>query len=259
MKQILKIALLMLVALNLSCSAYKKLPYLQDSELLEVTLDKERYSARIVSNDILSIFVNSTDPIAAESFNLIKPTRNSRTSNSTAEYINYIVDEEGSIEFPLVGEITVVGMTCRELEEVIKESLKKYLVESPLVTVTMTDFKVSVIGEVAKPGVVTIASGKANLFEVLAMAGDLTIYGVRDNVKLVREDLNGNRSVVTLDLNDPSIIYSDYYYLQQNDVVYVSPNKSKGNTSAITTSTTIWISFVSTFVSIASLIAAIVL
>ncbi|MFI3302403.1 MAG: polysaccharide biosynthesis/export family protein, partial [Rikenellaceae bacterium] len=173
--------------------------------------------------------------------------------------IDYVVDEKGSIDFPVLGEIEVLNLTCRELEEDIKKKLEPYLVEPPVVSVTMTNFKISVLGEVASPGVQLISSAKVNIYEALAMAGDLTIYGQRNNVKLVREGKDGDRKVITIDLNDANLVTSEYYYLTQNDVVYVAPNKPKGNTSAISSSTTIWITFVSTFMSIASFVMALTL
>ncbi len=258
MRRISQVVILLLFVLNLSCTAYKSIPYLQDSELLQSAKPSERYAARIVPNDILSIFVNSTDPIAAESFNLMKPTSSTSSASST-QYIDYIVDEQGCIDFPVVGQIEAVDLTCRELEDIIKKRLESYLVEAPVVTVQMTDFKVSVLGEVTSPGVQVISSGKVNIFEALAMAGDLTIYGKREGVKLVRECEDGSRKVIKLNLNDSNIVNSEYYYLVQNDVIYVAPNKPKGNTSAISSSTTIWISFVSTFMSIASFVVALTL
>lgn len=121
----------------------------------------------------------------------------------------------------------------------------------------MVNYKISVLGEVTRPGTFTVSNEKVNLFEALAMAGDMTIYGIRDDVQLVREDSDGQRHIVRLNLNDRDIIHSPYYYLQQNDVLYVTPNKTKARTSAISTSTTIWFSVVSSIVSLATLIIAI--
>ncbi len=258
MKRTVKILILLLTTIGCGCTAYRRIPYLQDSELMQRSNDAAIYMARIVANDILSIYVNTTESIASEPFNLIKPTPNAAV-NSTSQYIDYIVDERGTIEFPTLGEIEVVGLSCREVESLIKSRLKPYLIDPPVVTVIMTDYKISVLGEVNSPGVKIIASSKANIFEALAMAGDLTIYGQRYNVKLVREESDGGRIIVTLDLNDANIVNSEYYYLRQNDVIYVSPNRTKGNTSAISSSTTIWISISSTFVSVVSLLLALLL
>ena len=127
----------------------------------------------------------------------------------------------------------------------------------PIVNVRMANYKISVMGEVTNPGSFVISNEKVNLFEALAMAGDMTIYGQRDNVKLIREDAQGHREIIPLNLNDASIILSPYYYLQQNDVIYVTPNKTKAKNAGSSNSTTIWFSVVGTLVSLASLIVTI--
>ena len=123
-----------------------------------------------------------------------------------------------------------------------------------IVNVRMTNYKISVIGEVARPNTYTISNEKVNVFEALALAGDLTIYGKRDGVKLIREDINGRKEVVNLNLNDANIINSPYYYLQQNDVLYVEPNKAKAKNSDIGNSTTLWFSATSIMISLTSLL-----
>lgn len=153
-----------------------------------------------------------------------------------------------------MGELYVGGMTKKETEQVIVDRLKPYMKEVPIVTVRMVNYKISVIGEVARPGTFTINNEKVNLLEALAMAGDMTVYGKRDNVKLIREDAGGRREIVTLDLNRAETILSPYYYLQQNDIVYVTPNKAKAKSSDIGTSTSLWFSATSILVSVASLL-----
>ena len=149
------------------------------------------------------------------------------------------------------------GLTKSEAENLIREKLKTYITEVPIVNVRMANYKISVMGEVTNPGSFVISNEKVNLFEALAMAGDMTIYGQRDNVKLIREDAQGHREIIPLNLNDASIILSPYYYLQQNDVIYVTPNKTKAKNAGISNSTTIWFSVVGTLVSLASLIVTI--
>lgn len=120
----------------------------------------------------------------------------------------------------------------------------------------MINYKISVLGEVARPGTFTISNEKVNLFEALAMAGDMTIYGLRENVKLIREDAKGEQQIIELNLNDKHILQSPYYYLQQNDILVVTPNKTKAKTADISSSTTIWFSVISSLVSMATLIIA---
>ena len=128
---------------------------------------------------------------------------------------------------------------------------------SPIVTVRMANYKISVLGEVNRPGTFTVGNEKVNILEALAMAGDMTVYGVRDNVKLIREDAKGKREIINLNLNNAELVVSPYYYLRQNDIIYVTPNKTKAKNSDIGSSTSIWISATSILVSLASLLATI--
>lgn len=135
--------------------------------------------------------------------------------------------------------------------------LKPYIKETPIVTVRMVNYKISVLGEVARPGTFTINNEKVNLLEALAMAGDMTVWGLRDNVKLIREGADGKQQIITLDLNSAETILSPYYWLQQNDIVYVTPNKAKARNSDIGNSTSLWFSATSILVSLASLLVTI--
>lgn len=170
---------------------------------------------------------------------------------------NYLVSNDGTVNFPVLGTIKIGGMTKTEAEDFIKSKLKTYLKEAPIVTVRLVNYKISVIGEVSKPSTYVVDNEKINIFEALALAGDLTVYGVRDNVKIIREMGNGQKNIITVNLNDKNIIFSPYYYLQQNDVVYVQPNKAKAQSSDIGSMTGIIISTTSILVSLASLIVTI--
>ena len=167
------------------------------------------------------------------------------------------MNNRGEIDFPVLGRLKISGLTKNECEALIREKLIPYLKETPIVNVRMVNYKISVLGEVKSPGTFTVSNEKVNVLEALAMAGDMTVYGVRDNVKLVRENANGERIIQTLNLNDANLIRSPYFYLQQNDILYVSPNKTVARNSDIGNSTTLWISATSILVSIASLLATI--
>lgn len=252
-------ALLVLLAFVLaSCSAYKQVPYLQASEYLDTSgQNTPLYDARIMPKDLLTITVNTT---TAAPFNLTVATAVSNQNRSlTSQPVlqQYLVDNKGNIDFPVLGSLHIGGLTKSEAENLIREKLKTYITEVPIVNVRMANYKISVMGEVTKPGSFVITNEKVNLFEALAMAGDMTIYGQRDNVKLIREDAQGHREIIPLNLNDASIVLSPYYYLQQNDVIYVTPNKTKAKNAGISNSTTIWFSVVGTLVSLASLIVTI--
>lgn len=255
--------LLLLLALPLlvaSCTSYKNVPYLQNPEAVndfEETLPL--YDAKIMPKDLLSITVNTTDPKAATPFNLTvqTPINAALTNISTTTQPTmqqYLVNNKGEIDFPVIGRLEVGGLTKNEAEDLIRERLKPYLKESPIVTVRMANYKISVLGEVARPGSFTIGNEKVNVLEALAMAGDMTIYGVRDNVKLIREDVNGKREIINLNLNNAEVVTSPYYYLKQNDIIYVTPNKTKAKNSDIGNSTNLWVSSLSILVSIAGLL-----
>ena len=242
-----------------ACNSYKQVPYLQDTDMINSLQELfSTYDARIMPKDLLTITVNTSDPEAAAPFNLsvqsaVSITRStSLTQQPTLQ--QYLVNNDGTIDFPVLGRLQIAGLTKSEAENLIREKLGAYLKESPIVTVRMTNYKISVLGEVAHPGMFTINNEKVNIFEALALAGDLTIYGKRDGVKLIREDAAGRREIINLNLNKADIIASPYYHLQQNDILYVTPNKAKAMNSDVGQSTSLWLSATSIMVSIASII-----
>ena len=247
--------------LFVSCASVKNVAYLQNSEDIDFTRSEYLYDARIMPKDILTITVNTVNPEASAPFNLIVSTAlntsnvNQNISSSRALQ-TYLVDNKGCIEFPVLGTIEVGGLTKSMCEQLLHDKIKPYLnaAENPVVTVRMSNYKISVLGEVNRPGMFTVGNEKINILEALAQAGDLTIYGVREKVKLIREDAKGKKEIHTINLNDANIINSPYYYLQQNDIVYVEPNKVKAQNSAIGQSTSLIMSGTSILVSLASLI-----
>ena len=253
--------LLLLPFLLTACQSYKKVPYFQNVEVVNEAEQQEKlYDAKIMPKDLLTIVVSCTNPELAIPFNLTVAS-NAGIAVSTSSYVTtqpvlqpYLVDNEGNINFPVLGELKLGGLTKREAEQLIIDKLKPYMKETPIVTVRMVNYKISVIGEVTRPGTFTISNEKVNLLEALAMAGDMTVYGLRDNVKLIREDANGKQQIVTLDLNKAETILSPYYWLQQNDIVYVTPNKAKARNSDVGNSTSLWFSATSILVSIVSLL-----
>jgi len=261
MKKLCYLWLLLLPLAFTACTSYKSVPYLQnDSIVNQVSQNPQLYDARIQPKDLLTIVVSTTQAELAVPFNLIVPTivtAENRNLNSQPSLQSYLVDNQGYIDFPVLGKLRVVGLTKSETENLVKSKLKDYLKEEPVVNVRFINYKISVIGEVNKPSTFTIANEKVNVFEALAMAGDLTIYGLRNNVKLIREDQSGVKQIITLNLNDANVVLSPYYYLQQNDILYVTPNKAKAKTSDITSSTSLWVSATSILVSVASLLVTI--
>lgn len=266
MRKLTGLALCLLLAfLPVSCQSYKKVPYLQDTALVSETEQNVRQTGvKVMPKDLLTIAVSCSTPELAAPFNLVSSGTASGpegkavgqgTASSALQ--QYLVDNQGNINFPVLGEIHVGGLTKLEIENLIIDKLKVYLKEAPLVTVRIVNFRISVLGEVTKPGSFVVSNEKINLLEALAMAGDLTIYGMRDNVKLIRTRQDNKQEIITMDLNKAETVLSPYYQLQQNDIIYVTPNKTKAKNSDVGTSIGLWVSATSILVSLANLLITI--
>ena len=241
-----------------SCGSQKDIAYMQDGEYLKYTEQPPfLYDAHILPKDLLTITVHCSEPELAAPFNLNGSLQSPATTGSTGNtpQQTYLVDNNGDIDFPILGKLHLGGLTKGAAETVICERLKAFLKEEPIVNVRMVNYKFSVLGEVGKPNTFTVDNEKVNVFEALAMAGDMTIYGKRNNVKLLREDEQGRKEIVLLDLKDPGIVSSPYYYLQQNDILYVEPRKSKIRSSEMSAITP-WVSILSVLTSLTSLAVA---
>lgn len=248
--------LLCLMVLSVSCSAPKEVLYLQDiNSLKEEDIDKN-YEVIIHKDDLLAILVNSKNPELALPFNMPLVTYQIGSQNPGQQrLLGYLVDQNGNIDFPILGELHVEGLNRMQLTELIKQKLmSEDLIKDPIVTVQFLNFKVSVMGEVARPGTFDISGDRITLLEALSMAGDLTIYGRRDRVAVIREK-DGKRRILYHDLRSSDIFQSPCYYLQQNDIVYVEPNKAKTGQSRINSNNSVgvWLSAVSVLASITSL------
>lgn len=240
-----------------SCTSYKKVPYLQNSRDFDPNaVPAEQFEAKIMPQDLLNItIVNPDDASSSMAYNLTAPSDVNRSYSLTSQPVlqNYIVGNDGTVNIPNVGSVKIAGLTISQAEKLILEKVKGAFKALPAVTVRFVDFKISVLGEVAAPGSYTVKNGKVNVLQALALARDLTIYGQRENVKIIRENENGKREVYEVNLNDANILNSPYFYLQQNDVVYVTPNKSKAKNSDIGSSTSLWFSATSILISLTSL------
>lgn len=242
-----------------SCRSSKEVAYMQNIDSISLAASKGLYDARIMPKDLLTITVLTTDPKASAPFNLSVSntvgTSGQLTTNGQSLQ-GYLVDNDGYINFPIIGKIRVQGLTKTECEDLIKSKVQPYLAksENPIVTVRMASYRITVIGAVNSPGQKPIATEKVNILEAIALAGDLNIYGRRDNVILLREDAYGQKSHVRINLTDANLINSPYYYLQQNDIVYVEPNDVMKKNSDIGSSTTMWFSFIGIATSLASLL-----
>ena len=240
-----------------ACTSTKKIIYLQDVVPLKQQEIEQKYEVIIHGDDLLAIMVNSRDPELALPFNM--PMVSYQLGSNTGgqqRVLGYLVDTNGNIDFPILGEIHVEGLTRMQLTELIKNKLiEGDLIKDPIVTVQFLNFKISVMGEVGRPGSFTISGDRITLLEALSMAGDLTIYGRRDRVGVIREN-NGKRTILFHDLRSADIFNSPCYYLQQNDIVYVEPNKAKSGQSSINHNNSIgvWVSVISLLTTIAVLI-----
>ena len=241
MKNILRLTLAASIAMAfVSCNpeTYKKINYLQDineDTSMSMTVNK---GIIIQPQDQLSIIVTSRDPKMAVPFNLSVSTfytgsELSSSAGASQRITGYIVDNAGDINFPSLGQIHVGGLNRWELQDLIRDELSDSgLLKDAVVTVEFLNFKVSVLGEVTSPGTYTVTGDKITILQALALARDLTIYGQRENVRVIREQ-NGQRQIYVLNLTDSDIFSSPAYYLQQNDVVYVTPSKVRAGQGEI--------------------------
>lgn len=260
MKRISILMSLLMVLLLSSCISTKKVAYFQNRESVDIGLSKGLYDAKIMPKDILQIKVFTITPEASEPFNLLKTNTTSSTSyqNDLSSVYNYLVDNSGDIYFPVVGKIHLGGLSKNEAEKLLKSKIAPFMSEKEdfLVHVRMINYKYSVIGGVNKPGMFTTQNEKVNIIEAIAQAGDLTLYGERDKVFLIRENSEGEKEFHQLNLNDANIISSPFYYLQQNDIIYVEPNKAQARSSYFSTSTGMWFSLTSALMSVTTFIIA---
>ena len=255
----LSILLVLLVVSAASCSTYKKINYIQDAQLDTALTMIANQGILIQPMDMISIVVSSRDPELARIYNLPVVTyqagSESSVSNFNQRLIGYSVDNDGNIQFPELGTIHVAGLNRWQLAELIREKLSS-LVKYAVVTVQFMNFKISVTGEVTSPGVFDISGDKITIFEAISLARNLTIYGRRDGVYVIREQ-NGSRTIYQVDLRTVDMFNSPAYYLQQNDVVYVEPNKVRAGQSTINEnnlkSVSLWVSIGSFLSTLATL------
>ena len=248
-----------LLLLITSCGTSKSIAYIQNSDSINYDNSRYLYDAKIMPKDQLTISVNTVNPDASLPYNLLLQNayyQGRSVASSGGTLMPYLVDNNGYINFPVVGKLKVAGLTKTECQDLILEKIRPFMAESenPVVTVIMSSYSVSVLGEVNRPGSFQVGREKITILEALSQAGDLTIYGVRDKVKLIREDATGKKEIHTLDLTDANIVASPYYYLQQNDIVYVEPNKVKAQNSRVGNATTLWFSATSILISLTSLL-----
>lgn len=252
--------LLLAAILFSSCASQKRAWYLQDAQPFTPEQIQENGQIRIKPFDRLTIVVNSKDPELAVPFNTATSYASlsgqiaSAGGNGESSLQIRTVDKNGMLEMPVIGKVECKGKTRSELSEAIAEKISKGgYINDPTVNVQFADLKFSVLGEVGHPGQYGITNDRISLFDALAMAGDLTIFGIRNDVAVARET-NGVRTIEYVDLTSKEIFNSPAFYIQQNDVIYVKPNKYKAQSGEISQNRSFYISLIATAVSVATLI-----
>jgi len=250
------ISFLSLLILCFSCASKQDVIYYQNIDSLNTQQNSSSYEIKIQPDDLLMIIVSADDPEVAIPFNLktVSISSNNRLDITRGQETVqlYLVDQAGNIEFPVIGKLKISGLTRSEILKSLQEKIGVYI-KNPIINLRIMNFKVSLQGEVNIPGTYPVVSERVTLIEALSMAKDLTIYGKRDNILVIREN-NGIKSYNRVDITKSDFINSPFYYLAQNDVIYVEPNKTKVNSSAVGPNTSVIISAVSILVSLSVLI-----
>lgn len=245
----------------ISCANYKDIPYFQNAAEVDLSQSAQLYEMTIKPKDLLSIFVYSSDAVAAAPFNVTENVKmnNASTRNfqrQPVQFHQYIVENNGEIDFPIVGKIKLLGLSISQANETIKSKIAKYFKDEKdcLVNTYIDNYEVTVMGEVKSPQTFTTTRNKMTVLEALAKAGDMTIYGKRDCVKILREKADGEYEIHELDMRDANVLNSPYYYLQQRDIVYVEPNEVMVDNAKIGQTTQLWLRGISITLSLGSLL-----
>ena len=237
------------LVLLFSCASRKDMIYYQDIDNLGGQAKSTSYEIKIQPDDLLMISVYAEDPEIAKSFSL-------NTSSASGTVVSpgsvYLVDANGYIDFPSLGKMKVSGLTRTEVLQLLETKISRYI-KKPIISLSITNFKVSVHGEVNRPGTYPVVSERITLIEVLSMAGDLTINGKRDNILIIRE-IDGVKFYNRVNITKAGFMNSPFYYLAQNDVVYVEPNQNKINAAAVNPSTGMIFSVLSVLIALTTLI-----
>jgi polysaccharide export outer membrane protein len=247
---------LFLVLFLFSCASRKDIVYYQGIDGIAPSEKSTSYEIKIQPDDLLMIIVSAEDPEIAMPFNLksvsmVSPSKQDLVRGQETMQL-YLADANGFIEFPVLGKLKVSGLTRSEVLQLLQQKIGVYI-KNPMINLRIMNFKVSVQGEVNLPGTYPVASDRITLIEALTMAKDLTIYGKRNNILVIRE-IDGVKSYNRVDITKADFINSPFYYLAQNDVVYVEPNKNKINGAAIGPNTGVIISISSLLITLITLI-----
>lgn len=223
-----------------SCASKKDVVYFQNAGTFETIVDKNTFTPKFKVDDLVSIHISTLDPEASAPFNLF---RGATEGGITAQQVDYLIDDNGEIDFPVIGKIKIAGLSPEETRVLLRDRLSEYL-KDPIINIRLQNFTITVLGEVKIPGTYTVNGEKITILEALGLAGDLTIKGQRENIMVIR-DFDGTKVYTRIDLTNKEALSSPVYYLTQNDVVYVEPNQSAITSSSLDNRATIAISIAS--------------
>lgn len=214
------IIILLISCFITSCASREDVVYFQEAKNLETIIETQNFEAKLKVGDILQVYISAQNPIIAKPYNIVLE------SGTSSQLIDYLIDKDGNIDFPVLGKVKLEGLSVEEAKKLLKSKfVEEDLLKDPVIILRILNFRVTVTGQVNNPGVYSVSGEKISILEALGLAGDMTIKGKRDNVLVIR-DFNGSKTYSRIDLTDKEIFNSPVYYLTQNDVVYVEPNKS---------------------------------
>ncbi len=246
-----------------ACSTPKDVAYFQgidDLTASQIEQMNQTYVSKICTDDVLTITVTAWDPTVTTPFNppvYAYATQGEVNVGSASQLHTYLVNQEGDINFPVLGRLHVEGMRKQELSKLMEEKISKYIKE-PIVNIQIVNFKVTLLGEVARPGALSVRNDRLSILDAIGQSGDLTINANRKNIMIIRDD-NGQKTHGRIDLTDPTLFASPYYYLRQNDVVYVEPNDAKKKNANYSQAEQYKLTIFSTILSTVSVISSIII
>ena len=222
---------------------------MQDVSDFETQVDNNRFVTKFKVDDLVSIHVSSLNPEASAPFNLF---RGASEGGFREEQVDYLVDQDGMIDFPVIGKIKIEGLSPDELRLMLRDRLSEFL-KDPIINIRLRNFTVTILGQVTRPGTYPINGEQITILEALGLAGDMTLRGRRENVLVIR-DFNGSKVYTRIDLTSKNIVKSPVFYLTQNDVVYVEPNNVGIRETSVGTSTTLTVTILATLLTSAILV-----
>lgn len=243
-KNIIKhtLILMFIASLVASCASRKEVVYFQNTGDFETLVDKNSFTPKFKVDDQVSIYVSTLDSEASAPFNLFRGA-SEEGGFGRPEQVDYLIDKDGEIDFPVIGKIKIAGLSAEEVRVLLRDRLSEYL-KDPIINIRLRNFSVTVLGEVNRPGTYPVNGERITVLEALGLAGDLTIKGKRENVMVIR-DFDGTKVYTRVNLTNKDALSSPVYYLTQNDVVYVEPNNSAIKTSSLDNRASIYVSVAS--------------